>query len=75
MTAYDANGFVIATLRVSFTMNIPTTAPEGFSGKTNQVVDGIYNCYLIPTEWDATVGATSGYMAMDQIFKFPTAEA
>ena len=74
LTAYDANGFVIATLRVSFTKNIPTTAPEGFSVKTNQIVDGIYNCYLIPTEWDATVGATSGYMAMDQIFNFPTAE-
>ena len=78
LTAYDANGFVLATLRVSFTKNIPTTAPEGFSIKTSQVENGIYNCYMIPmageTEsWEATT-ATKGSMAMDQIFNFPTAE-
>ena len=75
LKAYDTNGFVVATLRVSFTKNIPTAAPEGFSIKTNQVVDGIYNCYLIPMKdgvitWTAE-GANQGSMAMDQIFNMP----
>ena len=75
LKAYDTNGFVVATLRVSFTKNIPTSAPEGFSIKTNQVVDGIYNCYLIPMKdgvitWTAE-GANQGSMAMDQIFNMP----
>ena len=70
LTAYDATGFEIGTLRVSFTKNIPTAAPEGFSIKTNQVEGGVYNCYLIPENWEATK-ATKGTMAMDQIFNFP----
>ena len=74
----DGYEFVAATMKVSFTKNIPTTAPEGFSVKTNQVVNGIYNCYLIPMKdgvitWTAE-GANQGSMAMDQIFNFPTAE-
>ena len=75
LTAYDATGFEVGTLRVSFTKNIPTAAPEGFSIKTNQVVNGVYNCYLIPMKdgvitWTAE-GANQGSMAMDQIFNFP----
>ena len=71
----DGYEFVAATLKVSFTKNIPTSAPEGFSIKTNQVVDGIYNCYLIPMKdgvitWTAE-GANQGSMAMDQIFNMP----
>ena len=77
LKAYDANGFVVATLRVSFTKNIPTTAPEGFSIKSTQVVEGIHNCYLIPStaggdeSWEK---AEWGAMQMDQIFNFPTTE-
>ena len=67
LTAYDVTSFEIGTLRVSFTKNIPTAAPEGFSIKTNQVEGGAYNCYLIPENWEATKGT----MAMDQIFNFP----
>ena len=70
LTAYDATGFEVGTLRVSFTKNIPTASPEGLTIKTNQVVDGIYNCYLIPNKWEATK-ATAGTMKMDQIFNFP----
>ena len=77
LKAYDANGFVVATLRVSFTKNIPTAAPEGFSIKSTQVVEGVHNCYLIPStaegeeSWEK---AEWGAMQMDQIFNFPTAE-
>ena len=70
LKVYDEVGFVVATLKVSFTKNIPTSAPEGFSIKTNQVVDGIYNCYLIPEVWTAEE-ATYGEMPMDQIFNMP----
>ena len=70
LTAYDATGFEIGTLRVSFTKNIPTAAPEGLTIKTNQVVDGVYNCYLVPNTWVANT-ATKGTMDMDQIFNFP----
>ena len=66
----DGYEFVAATLKVSFTKNIPTSAPEGFSIKTNQVVDGIYNCYLIPEVWTAEE-ATYGEMPMNQIFNMP----
>jgi len=75
LKVYDEVGFVVATLKVSFTKNIPTSAPEGFSIKTNQVVNGVYNCYLIPMKdgvitWTAE-GANQGSMAMDQIFNMP----
>ena len=70
----DGNEFVAATLSVSFTKNIPAGAPEGLTIKTNQVENGIYNCYLIPDSWAAKT-ATKGTMAMDQVFNFPaTAE-
>ena len=68
----DNNEFVAATLKVSFTKNIPTAAPEGFSVKTNQVVNGIYNCYLLPNSTTAET-ATTGSMLMEQIFNFPSA--
>ena len=63
----DADGFLLYTVPVSYTKTIPTTVPEGFTVKTNQVVNGIYNCYLVPT---TATAATTGSMAMDQIFNF-----
>ena len=64
---YDADGFLLYTVPVSYTKTIPTTVPEGFTVKTNQVANGIYNCYLVPT---TATAATTGSMAMDQIFNF-----
>ena len=77
LKVYDEVGFLVATLRVSFTKNIPTTAPEGFSIKATQVVEGIHNSYLIPSTAEGEeswVKAEWGAMQMDQIFNFPTAE-
>ena len=77
LKVYDEVGFLVATLRVSFTKNIPAGAPEGFSIKSTQVVEGVHNCYLIPStekgeeSWEK---AEWGAMQMDQIFNFPTAE-
>ena len=75
LKAYDANGFVVGTLRVSFTKNIPTAAPEGFSIKTSQVENGIYSCYMIPmageTESWGVKSADNGSMKMSEVFNFP----
>ena len=54
LTLKTTTGHVLANLNVSFTKNIPTTIPAGFSFKDKQVIDGIYNCYMEATDWDAT---------------------
>ena len=57
---------------ISIQKVLPEAAPEGFSIKTNQVVNGIYNCYLEPNNWNAEQ-ATAGEMAMSQVFNFAVA--
>ena len=51
LTLKDAEGFVIATLKVSATKKLPTTAPAGdnFSVKSGQIVHGIHYAYLTPS--------------------------
>ena len=73
----NAKDFVLATLNVTMTKVLPTTMPEGFSVKTAQVKDGIYNCYLVPNTWAAaqTPAATQvGTMEMKHVFNFGTGE-
>lgn len=54
---------------------MPTTLPEGFSIKTNQLdAQGVYNCYLIPNDWTAKK-AIEGTMEMKQVFNFGKGEA
>lgn len=71
----NGTGHVIATLKVTFKKELPTTAPSGFSIKTNQLgSDGIYRSYLIPMiedveDWTAP-DATDGSMALSQVFNF-----
>lgn len=71
----NGTGHVIATLKVTFKKELPTTAPSGFSIKTNQLgSDGIYRSYLIPMiedveDWTAP-DATHGSMALSQVFNF-----
>ena len=48
LTIKNASGHVLATMKVSMTKVLPNTIPAGFSVKTAQVTDGIYNCYMIP---------------------------
>lgn len=72
----NETGHVIATLKVTFKKELPTTAPSGFSIKTNQLgSDGIYRSYLVPTLGDDTPSwtapnATHGSMPLDQVFNF-----
>jgi hypothetical protein len=71
----NATDHVLATLKVTFKKTLPTTAPTGFSVKTNQIgTDGIYRCYLIPMKdgavnWTAP-NATDGSMPLNQVFNF-----
>ena len=74
MTIKNANDFVLATLDVTMTKTLPTTLPNGFSIKTAQVQDGIYNCYMIPmyngTETWTADDANQGSMKMTEVFNF-----
>ena len=67
----DADDFVLAQFYVSFTKSMPEGAPSGFSAKTAQIVDGVYNCYLEPNTWVAPTAA-NGTMGMTTVFNFPT---
>lgn len=71
LTISNADGFVLATIKVSMTKQLPT-APEGFSVKTNQLDEkGVYNCYLVPNDWTAP-NAVNGTMDMDHVFNWGT---
>ena len=73
---YDADNFLLAEFMVSFTKSMPDGAPSGFSAKTNQIVDGVYKCYLEPLSWTATTsGTATGSMSMTTVFNFPAKAA
>ncbi len=80
LTIKNASGHVLATMKVSMTKVLPTTIPAGFSVKTAQVADGIYNCYMIPMNdangiaWTAET-ATKGSMKMSEVFNYGTGAA
>ena len=70
-TVKNEAGFVLATIRVSMTKELPTTLPEGFSFKDKQIINGIYNCYLEATDWaagDATL--SDGKMKVENFINF-----
>ena len=74
LTIYNADDFVLATINVSMTKQLPT-APKGFSVKTNQLdANGVYNCYLVPDTWTAP-NATKGTMDMDDVFNWGAGES
>ena len=73
---YNKTDHMIAELEVSFTKELPETVPAGFSVKTNQLVDNVYNCYLVPfadgeINWEANK-AEEGKMDMDHVFNWGT---
>ena len=65
----NSTGHVLATLNVTFKKVLPTSAPSGFSVKSGQLTNGIYNCYLIPNDWTAP-NATEGKMPLAQVFNY-----
>ena len=68
-TVKNQDGFVLATLNISMTKTLPTTLPAGFSIKDKQVINGIYNCYMIADNW-AAEKATEGSMPIENLIKF-----
>ena len=73
LTIKSTSGHVLATIQVSMTKKLPEGLPTTFSPKTNQIIDGVWNAYLIPDEWTAP-NATAGTMAMTEVFNFGTTE-
>ena len=74
LTIYNNTNHVVATMNVSMTKVLPNAIPTGFSVKTAQVAEGIYNCYMIPMadgviSWEANT-ATEGTMKMSEVFNF-----
>ena len=84
LTLKNADGFVLATIKVSAEKVLPTAEPaeHKFTAKDNQIVNGVYNCFLIPSQydmdgtitWDAQNGwgvkgtASKGTMNMENVF-------
>ncbi|KAB5435464.1 MULTISPECIES: HAD family hydrolase [Phocaeicola] len=84
LTLKNADGFVLATIKVSAEKVLPTAEPaeHKITAKDNQIVNGVYNCFLIPSQydmdgtitWDAQNGwgvtgtASEGTMNMENVF-------
>ena len=69
LTIKNEDGFVLATLNVTMTKELPTELPAGFSFKDKQVIDGVYNCYLIANNWKAEQ-AVNGTMPIENFINF-----
>ena len=70
----NGDGFVLATLNVSMTKVLPTALPEGFTFKDKQVINGVYNCYMIADNW-AAKQATEGSMPIENFINFGKGQA
>ena len=74
LTVYDETGFELGKLAVTMTKKLPTELPEGFAFKDKQVINGIYNCYMIASPWAAPT-ATKGTMPVENFIYFGEGEA
>ena len=74
LTIKNANDFVLATIKVSMTKKLPTTMPEGYSLKDKQVINGIYNCYMIADKWAASQ-ANQGEMPIENLINWGKGDA
>ena len=66
LTIYGDNGREVASLNITATKKLPTDAPEDFSPKTNQIVSGLYTCYVLPV--DDGNGVNNGKMNLGNVF-------
>ena len=71
---YNNEGTFLGQSAISIQKVLPTTLPEGFSVKTNQLnSENIYNCYLVPASWTANSNkdaVNNGTMDMDHVFNW-----
>ncbi len=65
-TSYKAweGKLVTNVLNITVTKNMPTSAPA-LTFKAGQLVNGVYNCYVLPTAWNAD--ATEGSMNLTNV--------
>lgn len=68
LTLTGANDRVIATLKVTATKVLSQTAPAEFAPKVNQIVDGVYTCYLLPLNGFANTASATGSMDLKNVF-------
>lgn len=61
----DADGFVIATLKVSAKKTLPATAPANFTVKAGQIVGGVHYAYLEPKQ---VGGVVVGQQKLTRVF-------
>ena len=71
---FNNEGTFLGQSAITIQKVLPTTLPEGFSVKTNQLnSENIYNCYLLPTSWTANSdkdAVNNGTMDMDHVFNW-----
>ena len=75
LTIKNKAGHVLATLNVSMTKELPNM-PIGYALKDKQVINGIYNCYMLAHEekWKATE-AEYGTMPIENLIYFGQGQA
>ena len=71
---FNSENTFLGQSAISIQKVLPTTLPEGFSVKTNQLnSENIYNCYLVPASWTANSNkdaVNDGTMDMDHVFNW-----
>lgn len=74
-TITNDKGNVLMNLTIAATKKLPE-APKDYSVKDNQIVNGVYTCYLLPNgvadpaQWDAETPASEGTMDMTNVINF-----
>ena len=74
-TITNDQGNVLMNLTIAATKKLPK-APKDYSVKDNQIVNKVYNCYLLPNgeadpaHWDASTPASEGTMNMANVINF-----
>lgn len=68
LTLFGTNNRVIATLKVTATKQLAAAAPKDFAPKVNQIVNGVYTCYLVPQNGFVNTASATGYMDLTNVF-------
>ena len=74
-TITNQNGNVLMNLSISATKKLPEGLKK-YTLKDNQIVNGVYKCYLLPdgeadpANWNAATPATEGTMDMKNVINF-----
>ena len=76
LTIKNATGHVLTTMNVTFKKELPTTAPAGFSVKSGQLENNVWNAYLEPSTWAAASPYNiTGTMSLSDLYNLPTGTA